>query len=587
MRKRKELVSDISKGENSSTISADNYLRPTELSPRRSNESNWSESIYPPGGTRNPIRKTQTVFRCVPIFQIRGKQICGAVCFPFPGADMPLNQCEVNVLGCIRIHQASGEWRVEMTVFRFVVCGHTHIHTHREIQSAGWEYTRSLGEVKGGVNRFGIAGTQRSRKKTYSIPITRLIRPNPPVFRRGRQSRFPFYRSPPPPPRVYDGRWIHPFCAPGVATTLPVFATRSSISSLHTRNPGIPAKSRAISRYSTCYPQACPIPAPIPRICQLVYSSWSTSSRLPSPLPTRVRGFLKTYCRQQPNRASFLLPFRPLPILHRPSSLIPIFLIHAHRASNGVERFTRFRVYHLATLHFSPSFQSFTVFSPCCFPPAGFIRLNSRLAFCYRWLDWMVASARRTHQWVEWAQLLDQSRPVGSISKPVRYSFPCSSRLLCVHARNPRGYRLLPPTLPCQLPPIPLRVHHPLYHPLFVSVFRQFVSTISWRVFGSFVHSRGGGGWDGRNEREQREGKSRRELERSKRIFATVSGRYCFYPILTSIAFGSWFRCTLGILREVSIVLAKQYVPLFFASLFYSILSYTSFSFPRFYSHFP
>lgn len=200
MRKRKELVNDISKGENSSTISADNYLRPTELSPRRSNESNWSESMYPPGGTRNPIRKTQTVFRCVPIFQIRGKQICGAVCFPFPGPDMPLNQCEVNVLGCIRIHQASGEWRVEMTVFRFVVCGHTHIHTHREIQSAGWEYTRSLGEVKGeGVNRFGIAGTQRSRKKTYSIPITRLIRPNPPVFRRGRQSRFPFYRSPPPP----------------------------------------------------------------------------------------------------------------------------------------------------------------------------------------------------------------------------------------------------------------------------------------------------------------------------------------------------------------------------------------------------
>lgn len=207
MRKRKELVSDISKGENSSTISADNYLRPTELSPRRSNESNWSESIYPPGGTRNPIRKTQTVFRCVPIFQIRGKQICGAVCFPFPGADMPLNQCEVNVLGCIRIHQASGEWRVEMTVFRFVVCGHTHIHTHREIQSAGWEYTRSLGEVKGGVNRFGIAGTQRSRKKTYSIPITRLIRPNPPVFRRGRQSRFPFYRSPPPPECTTAGEY--------------------------------------------------------------------------------------------------------------------------------------------------------------------------------------------------------------------------------------------------------------------------------------------------------------------------------------------------------------------------------------------
>lgn len=58
--------------------------------------------------------------------------------------------------------------------------------------------------------------------------------------------------------------------------------------------------------------------APFPR--PFVYSSWSTSSRLPlPPFSTRVRGFLKTYCRQQSNRASFLLPFRPLPILHRPS----------------------------------------------------------------------------------------------------------------------------------------------------------------------------------------------------------------------------------------------------------------------------
>lgn len=179
-----------------------------------------------------------------------------------------------------------------------------------------------------------------------------------------------------------------------MATTLPVFATRSSISSLHTRNPGIPAKSRAISRYSTCYPQACPIPAPI-RVLLLEYEFTASPSPLfyegsrlsENLLPTAIQPcVIPTTLPPSSN------PPSPIP------SLIPIFLIHAHRASNGVERFTRFRVYHLATLHFSPSFQSFTVFSPCCFPPAGFIRLNSRLAFCYRWLDWMVASARRTHQ---------------------------------------------------------------------------------------------------------------------------------------------------------------------------------------------
>lgn len=202
---------------------------------------------------------------------------------------------------------------------------------------------------------------------------------------------FPFTEAPPPPECTTAGeytRFAPPEWQPLFRYSPLDLQFRPSIHEI----PAFPRNPALFLAIRLAIHRLAPFPRPF------VYSSWSTSSRLPSPLPTRVRGFLKTYCRQQPNRASFLLPFRPLPILHRPSSLIPIFLIHAHRASNGVERFTRFRVYHLATLHFSPSFQSFTVFSPCCFPPAGFIRLNSRLAFCYRWLDWMVASARRTHQ---------------------------------------------------------------------------------------------------------------------------------------------------------------------------------------------
>lgn len=241
---------------------------------------------------------------------------------------------------------------------------HTHARTHTEIQSLGWEYTRSLG-----VNRFGIAGTQRSRKKTYSIPITRLIRPNPraSILRRGRQSRFPFYR-------VYDGRWIHPFCARTVATTLPVFATQSSISSLHTRNPGIPAKSALFLAIRLAIRRAIS-----PRVfasSSSSYSSSATSSRLPlpPPPPVHVQGFLKTYYRRQPDRASFLpfcWPSRTSAGLQ--SSNHPIDLPRLAPSSHPCRSFlyTRTttaspqwsRTFHpfrastarLATLHFSPS----------------------------------------------------------------------------------------------------------------------------------------------------------------------------------------------------------------------------------------
>lgn len=163
--------------------------------------------MYPPGGTRNPIRKTQTVFRCVPIFQIRGKQICGAVCFPFPGADMPLNQCEVNVLGCIRIHQASGEWRVEMTVFRFVVCGHTHIHTHTRTHTQRNSISRlrihalAWGGKRGGKSvwyRGDAAIEEKNVFHSYYAAYSSQSTGLPP---RAPKS-FSLLQKPPPPPSV-------------------------------------------------------------------------------------------------------------------------------------------------------------------------------------------------------------------------------------------------------------------------------------------------------------------------------------------------------------------------------------------------
>lgn len=279
-----------------------------------------------------------------------------------------------------------------MTVFRFVVCGHTHTHVHVHIHTP----KNSISQLRihalawgKGVNRFGIAGTQRSRKKTYSIPITRLIRPNPPVFCRGRQSRFPFYRG---PGCTTAGEYTR--FAPAVATTLPVFATRSSISSLHTRNPGIPAKSRAISRYSTCYP---PPSAPIPRICQLVYSEeYEFTAAFPTS-PVYVQGFLKTYCRQQPNRASFL-PFRPsrtsraAPLLqssipsHRSPRLSPLppipytDLSYTSRTAAPMES----NVLPVSRLPLHAPFFSillpiFHRFLALLLPCAGYIRLNSRV----------------------------------------------------------------------------------------------------------------------------------------------------------------------------------------------------------------
>lgn len=305
---------------------------------------------------------------------------------------------------------------------------HTHARTHTEIQSLGWEYTRSLG-----VNRFGIAGTQRSRKKTYSIPITRLIRPNPraSILRRGRQSRFPFYR-------VYDGRWIHPFCARTVATTLPVFATRSSISSLHTRNPGIPAKSALFLAIRLAIRKAIS-----PRVfasSSSSYSSSATSSRLPLPPPPPLctfKAFWKPTTDGNPTvhhfypsagraeRAQGSNPPTTPSISHGlPLPPIPADLSYTRAPPrpllNGVERFTRFERLPLAWprsifLH-PPRLPIFHRFLALLLPSAGFIRLNSH-GWSFASVAWLDGSARHTHEWVD-AELLDQSRPVASIQSP-------------------------------------------------------------------------------------------------------------------------------------------------------------------------
>lgn len=98
-----------------------------------------------------------------------------------------------------------------------------------------------------------------------------------------------------------------------------------------------------------------------------------------------------------------VIPTTLPPSSNPPSPLIPYTDLSYTRAprlqwSRTFHPFSRLPPGHAPFFSILRAFQSFTVFSPCCFPPAGFIRLNSRLAFCYRWLDWMVASARRTHQ---------------------------------------------------------------------------------------------------------------------------------------------------------------------------------------------
>lgn len=132
---------------------------------------------------------------------------------------------------------------------------------------------------------------------------------------------------------------------------------------------------RAISRYSTCYPQDH-FP---PRICQqlvvLFFLGYEFTAASPSSSsPVHVQGFLKTYYRRQPDRASFLpfcWPSRTSAGLQ--SSNHPIDLPRLAPSSHPCRSFlyTRTttaspqwsRTFHpfrastarLATLHFSPS----------------------------------------------------------------------------------------------------------------------------------------------------------------------------------------------------------------------------------------
>lgn len=194
---------------------------------------------------------------------------------------MPLNQCEVNVLGCIRIHQASGEWRVEMTVFRFVVCGHTHTHTRTRTHTHTEKFNQSVENTRARLGKGGKSvwyrGDAAIEEKTYSIPITRLIRPNPPVFCRGRQSRFPFYRG---PGCTTAGEYTR--FAP--AEWQPLFRYSPLDLQFRPSIHEIPAFPRNPALFLAIRLAIPLLPRPF-RVFASSCTPRSTSSRLPSPLP--------------------------------------------------------------------------------------------------------------------------------------------------------------------------------------------------------------------------------------------------------------------------------------------------------------
>lgn len=128
---------------------------------------------------------------------------------------------------------------------------------------------------------------------------------------------------------------------------------------------------------------------PSPLVFASSSSSYSSAASPSSSSHEHVQGFLKTYHRRQPDRASFL-PFcwpsrtsagRPLPPPHRSPTAcpflpsLPIFLIHAHHHGLSSMESNVSSVYrspgHAPFFSILRSFQSFTVFSPCCFPPPG------------------------------------------------------------------------------------------------------------------------------------------------------------------------------------------------------------------------
>lgn len=151
---------------------------------------------------------------------------------------------------------------------------------------------------------------------------------------------------------------------------------------------------RAISRYSTCYPQGHFPPAylpaarrpTLPRLrvhgCLSLLLLPCARSRLSENLlPTATRPCVIStllLAEQNERRAPILQPPHRSPTACPFLPSLPIFLIHAHH--HGLSSMES-NVSPVSSVYRSPghapffsilrAFQSFTVFSPCCFPPPG------------------------------------------------------------------------------------------------------------------------------------------------------------------------------------------------------------------------
>lgn len=254
-----------------------------------------------------------------------------------------------------------------------------------------------------------------------------------------------------------------------MATTLPVFATRSSISSLYTRNPSIPTKSalfRAI-RLAWCYPTSGPpllLPFRVFAGGLLVSTAVFTAADRPSPYTCVLEAVCKTssnehtgptarHCYPLPNeRTSNPTPIDALlvPWLLLPSGLsstppstratisngtrtVPCAL---HRVSTTCPRFGHAPFFSILLVACLLVFQCF----PALLLVRQLIRLNGKYSALVFWFCWLDGSAG-THEWLD-TELLDQSQCSGYVAAAVRFKahkvfvpeFPSS---LSVCTRNP------------------------------------------------------------------------------------------------------------------------------------------------------
>lgn len=392
MRKGKELVSDIlAKGKNSSSriIISDrlNYIVPAAtnrawLSPIGINILSCEES--------RKESYSQNTNRCSQYFKSAANKSAELSAFHFPCRRASKSMRSHRFLGCIKIHQASGEWRVEMT--RIPIrrrCGRartrTRAHTHRNSITrlrihalargkSVWYRGDAAIEEKNVFHSYYAAYSSQSTSVDPSprAPKSFSLLQRAECTTAGEYTRFapaqwqPLFRYSPLDLQFRPSTHEIP--------AFPRNPRYFSLFDLLSAGPFPPAYLPAARRPT------------LPRLrvhgCLSLLLLPCARSRLSENLlPTATRPCVIStllLAEQNERRAPILQPPHRSPTACPFLPSLPIFLIHAHH--HGLSSMES-NVSPVSSVYRSPghapffsilrAFQSFTVFSPCCFPPPG------------------------------------------------------------------------------------------------------------------------------------------------------------------------------------------------------------------------